>query len=101
MASLAWGAKNYSTGVLENQLRYYVLRNGTVAYRGIELPQSARGLTVMAQYYRQTGDPEGLIVKYRCVARFYNRFRGQTTTYSALNCSVRTARQVPGTLVVH
>lgn len=70
MASLAWGAKNYSTGVLENQLRYYVLRNGTVAYRGIELPQSARGLTVMAQYYRQTGDPEGLIVKYRCGAHF-------------------------------
>ena len=50
MASLAWGAKSYSAGVLENQLRYYVLRNGTVAYRGIELPQSARGLTVMAQY---------------------------------------------------
>ena len=65
MASLAWGATQYSKGVLENQLRYYVLRNGTVAYRGIELPQSARALTVMAQYYRNTGDPSGLLLKYR------------------------------------
>lgn len=64
MAALTWGADAYAEGVLENQLRYYVLRNGTVAYRGIELPQSARGLTAMAMFYRQTGDKRGLLLKY-------------------------------------
>jgi hypothetical protein len=64
MAALTWGTDAYAAGVLENQLRYYVLRNGTVAYRGIELPQSARGLTAMAAYYRQTGDKSGLLLKY-------------------------------------
>ena len=64
MAALTWGADAYAEGVLENQLRYYVLRNGTVAYRGIELPQSARGLTAMAAFYRQTGDTNGLLLTY-------------------------------------
>ena len=64
MAALTWGSEKYAEGVLENQLRYYVWRNGTVAYRGIELPQSARGLTAMAAYYRQTGDKSGLLLKY-------------------------------------
>ena len=43
--------------VLSNFLQFYLRgRSGLVFYRGLELAQSARSLTLIAQYARFTGD---------------------------------------------
>jgi len=41
----------WARGLIDNQFRYYVRSDGTIYYRGEELPQSARMLTILALYY--------------------------------------------------
>merc|ERR1711908_190169 len=52
MASLEWGSFEYAYGVAENWLQFYQRRNGSVAYRGLEMAQSARMLTNLAQLWQ-------------------------------------------------
>ena len=58
MASLEFGQFSYSRDVLHNYLRYYCLPSGGVMYRGLEMAQSARMLTNIAQYYEYTREPD-------------------------------------------
>ena len=48
--SLEMGSFVYAKGVLDNYLRYYVKQRGTIAYRGLEMAQSGRMLTLFAQH---------------------------------------------------
>ena len=61
--SLNYGAFEYARGVLRNWLEFYVKYDG---YRFAETSQanSARELTLFAQYYDYTGDPDQLLLKY-------------------------------------
>ena len=61
MAALEHGQFSYAEEVLVNYLRYYVLPSGGVFYRGLEMAQSARILTNIAQYYEYTQDAKPLI----------------------------------------
>ena len=61
MAALEHGQFGYAREVLINYLRYYVLPSGGVFYRGLEMAQSARILTNVAQYYEYTQDAEPLL----------------------------------------
>jgi hypothetical protein len=56
MASLTNGLYDYSRDVLLNYLQFYSRRSGGVQYRGLEMAQSARMLTVIAAYYEHTHD---------------------------------------------
>ena len=47
--------------MLNNYLRYYILPSGGVFYRGLEMAQSARILTNIAQYYEYTRDAKPLL----------------------------------------
>lgn len=58
---LEWGFFDTAKGVLDNYFTFYVRRNATVNYRGPELAQYGRTLTLIAQYYRLTGDTEPLL----------------------------------------
>ena len=60
---LEWGFFDTARGVLDNYFTYYVRRNATVLYRGPELAQYGRTLTLVAQYHRLTGDT-ALLVKH-------------------------------------
>ena len=46
MAALELGCFDYAHGVLDNYLTYFVRPGGRVLYRGLEMPQLARLLTV-------------------------------------------------------
>ena len=61
MASLEWGAFSYAKAILDNQLTYFVSGRGFVRYRGLEMAQTCRMLTSIAQYYSYTRD-ESLIL---------------------------------------
>ena len=61
--ALELGAHAYARGVLENYLRYYLKQRGTIAYRGLEMAQSGRMLSLFAQYWRFTRDGE-ILLKY-------------------------------------
>eukprot|EP00755_Sulcionema_specki_P031015 Sspe_Gene.95724::Locus_68023_Transcript_1_1_Confidence_1.000_Length_2639::g.95724::m.95724 len=63
-AALEWGAFPYAAGVLDNYLRYYVRSNGRIHYRGLEMAQVGRILTVTAMYYRYTNDPRPLVTHF-------------------------------------
>ena len=56
MAALEWGMFPYAEGVLDNYLTYFVRSRGRVLYRGLEMAQLGRLLTVTAMYYAYTGD---------------------------------------------
>ena len=60
---LEWGFIDTARGVLDNYFTYYVRRNATVLYRGPELAQYGRTLTLVAQYHRLTGDT-ALLLKH-------------------------------------
>eukprot|EP00754_Rhynchopus_humris_P034244 Rhum_TRINITY_DN15574_c0_g1::Rhum_TRINITY_DN15574_c0_g1_i1::g.161311::m.161311 len=62
-AALEWGNFAYAKGVLENWLEYYVRPHGNIHYRGLEMAQQGRTLTVTALYYFYTKD-SALILKY-------------------------------------
>ena len=42
----------YARGLIDHQFREYVREDGMIVYRGEELAQSARMLTILALYYR-------------------------------------------------
>jgi|EP01047_Picozoa_sp_COSAG01_P042264 hypothetical protein len=61
--ALELGLEEYSQGVMENWLKYYVRNNGTTMYNHIGMTAHGRELTVFAQFYRYTGDSKGLLLK--------------------------------------
>ena len=61
MAALEWGAFMYARDVLDNWLAFYQLPQGSVLYRGLEMAQQGRMLTVTAMYYRYTRDASPLL----------------------------------------
>ena len=63
MASLEWGMYPYAKSVLDNWLTYFLGKRGFVRYRGLEMAQSCRMLTNIAQYYFHTRDRQ-LILKH-------------------------------------
>jgi hypothetical protein len=67
--ALELGAHEYARGVLENYLRYYLKQRGTIAYRGLEMAESGRMLTLFAQYWRFTGDSQTLL-------RYFGKIQG-------------------------
>ena len=56
MASLEWGLHEYARDVLHNWLEFYQRPHGAVLYRGLEMPQQGRLLTIVAMYFRYTRD---------------------------------------------
>lgn len=68
--SLEMGMFPYAKTVLANYLQFYLRGNsGLVYYRGFEMAQAARSLTLIAQYVQRTGDGE-LPLKY------FNKIQG-------------------------
>lgn len=61
--ALNYGAFEYAKGILRNWLQYYVRYDG---FRFAETSQanSARELTLFAQYYHLTGDPDQILLTY-------------------------------------
>lgn len=58
---LEWGLFDKARGYLDYYLTHFLRPNGTIAYRGPEIGQYARMLTVLAQYYSYTGDDQHLL----------------------------------------
>ena len=62
---LEWGLLPSAAGVLDNFFTFYMRRHAVVNYRGPEIAQYGRTLTLIAQYYRMSGgDPTGLLLKH-------------------------------------
>jgi hypothetical protein len=56
-SALEFGMYPYAKLVLTNHLQFYLRgTSGLVYYRGLEMAQSARSLTLIAQYVQRTGD---------------------------------------------
>ena len=55
-AALEMGAMEWAKGLVDNQFRHYVRLDGMIHYRGEEIAQSARMLTILALYYSFSGD---------------------------------------------
>ena len=55
-AALEWGLFPWAKEILDNYLTYYVRENGAIFYRGLEMPQQGRMLTLISMYHRYTGD---------------------------------------------
>ena len=51
-AALEWGAFGYARAVLDNYAEHFLRRHGSILYRGLEMAQQGRMLTVFAMYYR-------------------------------------------------
>jgi hypothetical protein len=54
---------------IADYLHYYLKERGTIAYRGLEMAQSGRMLTLFAQYYRYTRDSATLL-------RYFDKIQG-------------------------
>lgn len=67
-AALEWGLFGYARDVLDNWLEYFVRHKGSVLYRGPEMAQTARMLTVIAQYFTYTGDDSPLLKHFPKIA---------------------------------
>lgn len=62
---LEWGLLPSAAGVLDNFFTFYMRRHAVVNYRGPEIAQYGRTLTLIAQYYWMSGgDPTGLLLKH-------------------------------------
>jgi hypothetical protein len=61
MMALEAGLFEYSRGILDNYLSFYVRRGGAIFYRGLEMHQQGRMLTLLALYHSYTGDAELLL----------------------------------------
>ena len=57
-AAMAWGAVAYSKGVIDNHFKFYVRPDGAIWFRSVQLPATARMLTVLAQYYQYNAGGE-------------------------------------------
>jgi hypothetical protein len=60
-AALEYGAMPYAKGVIDNQFSFYVRPDGMVWYRGIEVPATARMLTILALYHSYSDDDDFLL----------------------------------------
>ncbi len=63
-AMLEWGLFDLARDYIDNYFRYFVRDDGSILYRGPEIGQYGRMLTVLSQYYNYTGDAE-LLLKHR------------------------------------
>ena len=63
-AALEWGAMAWARGLIDNQFRYYVRDDGMINYRGEELAQSARMLTILALYYSYSGGDSAFLLTH-------------------------------------
>ena len=61
MGALEWGLFGYARDVITNWLTHYQLPHGAVLYRGLEMAQQGRALTVIAMYYAYTRDAAPLL----------------------------------------
>lgn len=55
-STIEWGLFARARSYIDNYLNHYVRDNGALDYRGPEIPQYGRMLTVIAQYAQYTGD---------------------------------------------
>ena len=60
-AALEWGLHGYARTVLNNWLTYFIRDDGSVLYRGLEMAQQGRMLTMIAMYYSYTQDAQLLL----------------------------------------
>lgn len=63
-AMLEWGLFNRAGRYIDNYFREFVCNDGSIKYRGPEIGQYGRMLTVLAQYYDFTGDRK-LLLEHR------------------------------------
>lgn len=63
-AMLEWGLFAPARQYIDNYFSYFVRDDGSILYRGPETGQYGRMLTVLAEYFRYTGDA-GLLLKHR------------------------------------
>ena len=60
-AALEYGAMPYAEGVIDNFLNFYVRSDGMIWYRSVEIPATARMLTILAMYYSYSADHDVLL----------------------------------------
>lgn len=60
---LEWGLHETARGVLNNYFTFYLRSRARVAYRGPEIAQYGRMLTLTAQYFKHTSD-DGLLLQH-------------------------------------
>ena len=58
------GAMEWAKGLIDHQFANYVRLDGMIHYRGEEIAQSARMLTILALYHSYTGDSQLLLKHY-------------------------------------
>ena len=63
-AMLEWGLFDRARDSIDNYFTHFVRDDGAILYRGPETGQYGRMLTVVAQYFRYTGD-SALLLKHR------------------------------------
>jgi hypothetical protein len=85
-AMLEWGLADLARQYLDNYLTHFVRDDGSILYRGPEVGQYGRMLTVAAQYARYTGDDK-LLVRHRkpldAITRVLLGFRAKGLTLPA------------------
>lgn len=63
MANLLWGRFDQAKAVIENYFDWFVSDTGDINMRGPEIPQFGLSLSLLATYFRYTGD-SALLAKY-------------------------------------
>lgn len=63
-AALEMGAMKWAKGLVDHQFSNYVRLDGTIHYRGEEISQTARMLTMLALYYSYTHDETLLLAHF-------------------------------------
>ena len=63
-AALEMGAMDWARGLIDHQFANYVRLDGMIHYRGEELAQTARMLTILALYHSYTGDTKLLLTHF-------------------------------------
>lgn len=61
-AALEIGAMPYARGLIDNQFSHYIRDDGMINYRGEEVAQSARMLTILAQFFSYSKDDDAATV---------------------------------------
>jgi hypothetical protein len=63
-AALEFGAMVYAKGVIDYQFRHYIRADGMVWFRAVELPATARMLTVLAKLHGYNDEDDALLLQY-------------------------------------
>ena len=63
-AALEMGAMAWARGLVDNQFRHYVRLDGMIHYRGEEIAQSARMLTILALYHSYSGGDDAFVLSH-------------------------------------